>query len=144
MDQKMKARELLFRIEMVRKGAIQPSWNEMGLIAGQPRVLSELLEKDRMSQVELAQACFIEPATLSRALDKLESAGYLSRRQNPKSRRSFLICLTAKGKEAAERVREMFRLSEDRMFESFTEEELDCLIRLMGKVYINLFHEEES
>ena len=77
MNRKQEVRDLMFRTEMARKRKIHPVWGEMGLIAGQPRVLSQLYIKDKVTQKELAAACCIEPATLSRALDRLEAMGYI-------------------------------------------------------------------
>ncbi|MEG0370403.1 MAG: MarR family transcriptional regulator [Hungatella sp.] len=138
MDQKQKVRDLMFRTEMARKQRLHPIWNEMGLIAGQPRVLSQLLIRDHETQKELADACCIEPATLSRALDKLESMGYISRNDNPECRRSFLIALTEEGRPVAQRVCEVFREIEGRMVTDFSEEEIGEFITLISRMYENL------
>ena len=127
MDRKQEVRELMFRTEMARKRRIHPVWTDMGLIAGQPRVLSQLFIKDKITQKELAEACCIEPATLSRALDRLEAMGYIIRNDNPQCRRSFLISLT-----------------EDEMMEGISDEEMDTIISLVSRIYDNLRNEEES
>ena len=57
MDRKQEVRDLMFRTEMARKRRIHPVWTDMGLIAGQPRVLSQLFIKDKITQKELAEAC---------------------------------------------------------------------------------------
>ena len=115
MDRKQEVRDLMFRTEMARKRRIHPVWTDMGLIAGQPRVLSQLFIKDHITQKELAEACCIEPATLSRALDRLEAMGYIIRNDNPQCRRSFLISLTEEGKKMAVKVKDTFEGLEEEM-----------------------------
>lgn len=138
MDRKQEVRDLMFRTEMARKRRIHPVWSDMGLIAGQPRVLSQLFIKDKITQKELAEACCIEPATLSRALDRLEAMGYIIRNDNPQCRRSFLISLTEAGKKMAGKVNETFTELEEEMMECFTDEEMDTIISLVSRIYENL------
>lgn len=138
MNRKQELRDLLFRTEMARKRRIHPVWGDMGLIAGQPRVLSQLYLKDRITQKELADACCIEPATLSRALDRLEDMGYIIRNDNPQCRRSFLISLTEAGQRMAEQVQGTFEGLEETMMAGFTEEELETMIGLTSRIYENM------
>ena len=84
----------------------------------QPRVLSQLFIKDHITQKELAEACCIEPATLSRALDRLEAMGYIIRNDNPQCRRSFLISLTEEGKDGG-KVKDTFEGLEEEMMDGF-------------------------
>ena len=138
MNRKQKIRDIMFRTEMLRKRRLQPVWAEKGLIAGQPRVLTQLLIKDHITQKELSDASCIDPATLSRALDRLEDMGYITRNENPGCRRSFLIALTDEGKVMAESVTGVFGEIEERMFAGFTEEEMDVLYGLVERIYKNL------
>ena len=144
MDRKQEVRDLMFRTEMARKRRIHPVCTEMGLIAGQPRVLSQLFIKDKITQKELAEACCIEPATLSRALDRLEAMGYIIRNDKPQCRRSFLISLTEAGKKMAVKVKETFEGLEEEMMEGISDEEMDTIISLVSRIYDNLRNEEES
>ena len=47
MNKKQKIRDMMFCVEMMRKRRLHPVWAKMGLIAGQPRVLFQLSQKDR-------------------------------------------------------------------------------------------------
>lgn len=128
----------MFCVEMMRKRRLHPVWAKMGLIAGQPRVLFQLSQKDRITQKELSDACCIEPATLSRALDRLEAMGYITRNDNPDCRRSFLIEITEEGKSMAEQVCQTFAEVEERMTEGFSAEEMDLMENMLGRMYENL------
>lgn len=138
MDRKYEVRNLMFRTEMARKRQLHPVWARMGLSTGQPRVLSQLQIKDRITQRELADACSIEPATLSRALDRLEDMGYLTRKENPNCRRSYLVVLTEEGREIVEQVHQVFQDVEERMMRGFSEKEIELLYGLMERIYKNL------
>lgn len=138
MDRKQEVRDLLFRTEMARKRQIYQVWTDMGLIAGQPRVLSQLFLRDKITQKELADACCIEPATLSRALDRLEAMGYIIRNDNPQCRRSFLISLTEEGRKMAVKVNAAFKVLEAEMMAGLSDEEMDTIISLVSRIYDNL------
>lgn len=137
MKQEHGIRELMFRTEMVRKRYLHPIWGEMGLIAGQPRVLSKLWLKDQITQKELSDACCIEAGTLSRALDRLEDMGYISRNENPGCRRSFLIGLTLEGQQMAGRVREILASLEVNMLKGFSEQEAEVLEDMLERIHRN-------
>lgn len=138
MNKKQKIRDMMFCVEMMRKRRLHPVWAKLGLIAGQPRVLFQLSQKDRITQKELSDACCIEPATLSRALDRLEAMGYITRNDNPDCRRSFLIEITEEGKSMAEQVCQTFAEVEERMMEGFSAEEMDLMENMLGRMYENL------
>ena len=138
MNKKQKIRDMMFCVEMMRKRRLHPVWAKMGLIAGQPRVLFQLSQKDRITQKELSDACCIEPATLSRALDRLEAMGYITRNDNPDCRRSFLIEITEEGKSIADKVCQTFAEVEERRPEGFSAEEMDLMENMLGRMYENL------
>ena len=110
----------------------------MGEDGTDSRVLFQLSQKDRITQKELSDACCIEPATLSRALDRLEAMGYITRNDNPDCRRSFLIEITEEGKSMAEQVCQTFAEVEERMTEGFSAEEMDLMENMLGRMYENL------
>lgn len=138
MNKKQLIRDTMFRVEMMRKRRLHPVWTKMGLIAGQPRVLFQLSQKDRITQKELSDACCIDPTTLSRALDRLEAMGYITRNDNPDCRRSFLIELTEEGRSMAEQVYKTFTEVEGQMMQGFTEDEMDVLEGMLERIFDNL------
>lgn len=50
-------------------------WQDMGLSPGQPKILYYLEEEKGCIQRDLADWCAIEPATVSKLLDNMESKG---------------------------------------------------------------------
>lgn len=131
-------RDMMFRVETARKRRLHPVWADMGLTAGQPRVLNQLLNQDHITQKELSDFCDMEPTTLSRVLDKVETMGYVNRMNNPGCRRSFLIALTEEGREKAMQVRKVFADIEIQMMEGFSDKEMELLKGMMSRIHENL------
>ena len=106
---KCKIRELWFQVNTLRRAALRPYFQEIGLTVGQgqPRILNSLRKYGTMTQRELADCCFVDVTTISRTVDRLVAAGLLSKQIDPECRRSCLISLTEEGRNMAERVREI-------------------------------------
>src|SRR6266852_137415 len=62
-------------------------------------VLSTLVESGPLTQIELAAATATDRTAMVYLLDELERQRLLERRPNPDDRRSYLIHLTARGKQ---------------------------------------------
>lgn len=79
---------LVYRAYHAQRNALRPGMNAVGLSPGQPKILHYLLTHDGCMQRELADSCDIEPATVSRLLDKMEEDGLVRREVPPKRTRS--------------------------------------------------------
>ena len=133
-------RTLLFQMELSRRRLIQPWFSALGLTLGQgqPRILARLLQGDGLTQRELADACALDAATLSRTLDRLEEMGLIRREENPDSRRSYLVRLTAAGREKAAQVQEGFDRLEELLCQGFSQAELERRRRDLERVRANM------
>jgi DNA-binding MarR family transcriptional regulator len=133
-------RELFIREEKARKQMISPLLSSIGLTPGQgqARILYHLLEEDHITQKEIADKCHFDAPTMSRNLDKLGGMGLLTRENNPDCRRSFLICLTPKGRSEAEQIRKVFDQFDTLLCQDIAEEELDVFCKVLMKICDNL------
>lgn len=113
----------------------------LGLTPGQPKVLEFLLENENADQRTIAEGCEIEPATAGSILSRMEQAGLIERRRGT-DRRALLTALTAKGREIAERIRDIFRAAEKKALPDDDERERLC--RTLEKVYGDLTATEEQ
>ncbi|HIX13616.1 MAG TPA: MarR family transcriptional regulator [Candidatus Anaerofilum faecale] len=131
---------LLRQIEHQRRERLRPVFLQMGLTLGQgqPRILNCLLGEDGVTQTHLARLCGIDAATISRALDKLERAGWICRRQDPDSRRCYRIVLTDTGREKAQQVRQAVREVDQHTWHNFSEEEMEALLAAFERMKKNL------
>ena len=106
----------------------------LGLSMGQPKILDFLCGHNGCMQKEIAAGCFIEPATVTSILLKMENDGYITRKAKDGNRRSLYVFLTDKGLSAAEKVREVMREAEEQALSCLSESERDTLLALMKKV----------
>lgn len=128
-------------IELLRRKLIRPYFIELGLTVGQgfPRILKTLRTLNRpVTQKELADICILDVTTMSRALDKLEQSGLLKRSTNPQCRRSWLISLTEEGNSLADKVIEIFNMTDEIFINNLSETEIATLIALLNKIENNL------
>jgi MarR family 2-MHQ and catechol resistance regulon transcriptional repressor len=72
-----------------------------GLTSAGMRVLLVLLRAGDSTHREMAERCFVRPATLTGIVDTLERDGFVARRRDPDDRRSVQLSLTDKGREHA-------------------------------------------
>ena len=137
---KQNVRELLVREEKARKQILSPIFSALGLAPGQgrARILAHLLQRDHITQKELADACKLDVTTMSRNLDKLETMGLLSREANPGCRRSFLICLTEKGRVEAGKIHNVLDQFDHMICKDISEDEITLFCNILNKLCTNL------
>ena len=137
--EKSKIREILHSMDMERRKTVRPKFQELGLTVGegQAKILKCLLEQGSMTQCQLADKCMLDVTTMSRTLDKLQGAGYLLRTVNPSCRRSFLICITEKGKEKAASVQKIFSDLDEQIWQGISEDEMEVLYQTLQKIMKN-------
>lgn len=137
--EKSKIREILHGMDMERRKIVRPKFQELGLTVGegQAKILKCLLEQGSMTQRQLADKCMLDVTTMSRTLDKLQGAGYLLRTVNPSCRRSFLVCITEKGKEKAASVQKIFSDLDEQIWQGISEDEMEVLYHTLQKIMKN-------
>lgn len=125
----------IFDVEMLRRRFIRPYFIELGLTVGQgqPRILKELREHGAMNQKELSDACLVEVTTMSRTIDRLEKMGLVKRESNPACRRSWTIALTEEGCEMADKVIEIFEMTDGIMKSGMSEKERNAMGYLISE-----------
>ena len=68
----------------------------LGLTQAQWRALVHLSRSEGVTQVALAESLEIQPITLTRLIDRMESAGWVERRTHPLDRRAVQLYLAAR------------------------------------------------
>ncbi|UCD06145.1 MAG: MarR family transcriptional regulator [candidate division WOR-3 bacterium] len=104
----------------------------------QGRIMFVLWQKDRIPINELARRTSLGNSTLTSMLDRLESAGYISRVKNPEDRRVMLIERTAKDKIFERKYtgvsQDMIRL----FYRDFAKQEIEQFERQLKMILDNL------
>lgn len=140
MKNERELRDLLMEVDENRRRLMGAYFTGLGLTVGQgqPRILNTLLDREGITQRELADACRFDVTTISRTLNHLEKAGLIRRETDPQSRRCYLIVLTEKGRETAEKVRIGFTRLEEILSAGMADEEKKRLKEELKKVIANL------
>lgn len=112
----------------------------LGLSSGQPKVLERLVGLDGCIQKDLAEACEVEPATITSILPNMEKKGLIKRKPivQDSGVRSLSVSLTDKGKVKEREVANVFEKIETLSFQSFSAEEKDTFLKLLERVYQNI------
>ena len=135
---------LLYRAFHAQRNALRPHLGELGLGAGQPKVLGYLIRNGASRQRQLAEYCEIDPAAVSRMLDSMQKGGFVTRQADEENRRCERIQITDRGRAAYETWQGFCGEMEQRMLAGFTEEERTQFADYLGRAYRNLKEGGES
>lgn len=108
------------------------------LSKGQPKILEYLYENDGAVQKDIAKFCFIEQATVTSILARMEKNELIIRKVDPDNRRFQFVYLTEKGKVEAKFVIESFAKLENNALKDFTDEEKMQFVNFLNRVNKNL------
>lgn len=111
---------------------------DTGLTPGQPKILDYLSSHDGAIQKDIAEACHIEPATLTSVLLGMEQKGLIERRNLNGNRRSLYVFLTASGRTTAEELTRCFEEVERQALTGFSDEERARFMDLLSRVNENM------
>jgi MarR family transcriptional regulator for hemolysin len=109
-----------------------------GITFRQSLVLAWLALEGELSQAELATKMMVEPPTLVGILDRMERDGWITRNGCPSDRRKKLIRATSAAEPVWEKIAEGGRRVRARATEGLSDEELETLKQLLGRVNRNL------
>ncbi len=76
----------------------------LGLTQAQWRAIANIARTEGMSQTALAECLEIQPITVGRLIDRMESAGWVARRSHPADRRAVQLYLTPKSQPILEEI----------------------------------------
>lgn len=129
---------LLMKSHSVMQRKIYSEAQKIGLTSGQPKILDYLYDHEGSDQKTIAGYCEIEPATLGSILLRMEQKGLIERRQKNGNRRSLFVYLTESGKDACEKMHDIFSQKDEQAIEGLNSEEVDRLKKMLTKVCENL------
>ena len=111
---------------------------EFGVTVDQWSILKNLNQHADLSQKELAEYCGKDQPTLTRIVDVLVRKNLVERRANPADRRSFVVHLTAEGKQKIDML--AGNVGEIRMqaWKNLNDADFEHLKRILNTIYDNL------
>jgi DNA-binding MarR family transcriptional regulator len=101
-------------------------------------VLRLLWSQEGMTHTELARELRVQPATITKMIQRMEKAGFVLRRHDPDDQRVSRVYLTPAGRAVQDDVKQVWRRLEEEAFAGFTEEETVLLRRFFLRIRDNL------
>jgi DNA-binding MarR family transcriptional regulator len=101
-------------------------------------ILKRISEEQGISQVDLANATYKDPASVTRILDILEKKGLSERRVDENSRRAYKIYLTTEGGQLVDKMLPLVQSLRTKGVENLTAEEIETTKSVLKKMYANL------
>lgn len=123
---------LLFRKHFDRRAV------KFGLTRAQWRATKMLYHREGLRQTELAEFLEMEPIAVGRVIDRLQAAGFVERRPDPKDRRAWRLYTTS---QASGVIDDMERVARDLRREStagITYEEMKQAMDVLTRLKENL------
>lgn len=118
--------------------------SQLGITQGQPRILHHLSAHDGCIQRDFSRQFDLEPATVTNILSIMEGNGLIRREYDPEDRRVLRVFMTSKGRQAHERVEEIFASLEEECFKDFSDNDKKTAFIIMNRIYDNLKNLQKS
>lgn len=124
------------------RSVVQEYLDTLGLYIGQPRFLFELEAHSGLTQNELASLLQLSKETVSVTLRRLESAGFVIRKQSDKDKRTKNLYLSNKGKLIIIELRENFDRINNSMYSKLSEKQIEQVSELFSLMISGLEKEQ--
>jgi MarR family transcriptional regulator, transcriptional regulator for hemolysin len=111
---------------------------ELGITRSQWTMIVVVARRPGATQREIAEVLDVSEASAGRLIDRLCADGLLERHEHPVDRRARAVSVTDKAKPLLDKLSDLGRSNEQRVFRDFSEAELDSLSDLLDKLYRTL------
>ncbi|MDI3405136.1 IclR family transcriptional regulator domain-containing protein [Streptomyces cavernicola] len=105
-----------------------------GLYPGQEILLMLLWDEDDRPQADLIRALALDASTVTKMLQRLQQAGFVTRTPSPTDRRASIVSLTEAGRALQGQVAELWGELEQGSVRLLTAEETSTATRLLGRI----------
>ncbi len=134
---------ILFQLDKTSKIAkmySQREFDRMGIkiTVEQWILLTIVNEFDGLTQKELAEKSFRDPASITRTLDLLNERGFIERKSVPNDRRQYNICLKQEGTEFIKQYLHIIETHRANSIEGLSDNDLKELDRILKKMQQNM------
>jgi DNA-binding MarR family transcriptional regulator len=129
---------LLVQICRAHRNKAQELLSQVDLYPGQEFLLLNLWPQDGLTHSEVAEHLCVQPATVTRMLDRLVKTGLVQRLTDAEDQRVSRVYLTEKGRQLVQPIEQIWDELEQISFANLNLEERLLLRRLLMQVYQNL------
>ena len=128
---------LLYEVSRLMRRDFDGRVKSLGLTQVQWRAIVHIARQEGCNQTVLADQLEIKPITLTRLIDRLEKAGWVVRKPDPKDRRAVELHLTEKCRPLLNTMQEEFKLTKARALQGISEDEFAALLETLIKMKYN-------
>jgi DNA-binding MarR family transcriptional regulator len=129
---------LLNKVCLLRQRRMHDLLDALGLYRGQPSMLRALWAGDGVTHTALAGQLNKSPATITKTVKRMEKAGFVERKPDPRDERLSRVFLTAAGRDVQAAVEQVWQDFEVQAFAGFSQDELATLRSLLQSVCQNI------
>lgn len=109
----------------------------LGITSSQHMYILAVCDDPGISQEQLMNLFYIHPSNITRALNALINAGFITRETNENDKRTHCLYPTEKAQNTAVRIREILELTKDRLTDSIPPEDSEKLTDILEKIALN-------
>jgi MarR family transcriptional regulator for hemolysin len=122
---------------------INENLRPLNLSSAEGNILIHLLTQgDELGQEQLVEQLDISKPAVSRALDSLETKGFVIRKQDPDDRRAHKVRLTAKARKIGPAIEQAYNHVYVLALQGISQEEFDHFVELFDRVSENFAREQ--
>ncbi len=134
-----------YRISFLANSLVLPVYDEIkrnfGLNRGEYLLLLCLAHLPQLTAQDVANMTGRPRNSISRAVHRMLSVGYLDRTPDPDDGRQAMLKITRRGRELHERIIKLFIARENEILAALSEEESACLDRILQKLVLHTSRE---
>lgn len=112
-----------------------------GLVPSHGAILGNLFQKDKATMKELAEKISRDKSTVTALVNKLITAGYVTKENDPHDNRITRLCLTIKGKSLKPEFDQISKKLISTAFSGFTQKNKENTVIMMEKMLNNFYSE---
>jgi MarR family transcriptional regulator, transcriptional regulator for hemolysin len=129
---------LLHEVARLLRRRFEQNARDAGLTRSQWQVLAYLANNEGINQSGLADLLEIEPITLGRIIDKLQTRGLIERRPDPSDRRAWLLHLTSAARPKLSQLRRLGEVTRGEALAEVPEADIERLLKTLQALKANL------
>ena len=127
----------LFRTSIRLQTAFDRCFSQFRMTAQDAAVLVHCAEEGETSAGNLAKTMGRDKGKITRFVDRLESGGFLTRKNDPRDHRLLIIRVTGKGRRVAPQLKARFEEVRSQFFEGVLNVDIDKLEAVLSQLHDN-------
>jgi DNA-binding MarR family transcriptional regulator len=127
----------LFRTSIRLQTAFDRCFSQFGMTAQEAAVLLHCAEEGETSAGKLATAMGRDKGKITRFVDRLETGGFLTRKNDPRDHRLLIIKATSKGRRVVPHLKMRFEEVRSQFFEGVLNVDIDKLETVLSQLHAN-------